>query len=141
MIMRSGVAIVQKVARFYAMMIIVNFVSINHFQYKFSKIKAENLEAQKKVVMNDVATIIHEIEGDPKKPGAVYIHCYGGHHRTGIVWGVMQKCLGKVPIEDVIGEYKCHIGYQDEKHKGGFHPDNETLLREFPCETYFNSKS
>ena len=87
--------------------------------------------------MNSVANIIHEIEGNPNQPGAVYIHCYGGHHRTGVVYGVLQKCIGKMSVEDVINEYKCHIGYESAKKPGGFHADNETLIREFPCEQYF----
>lgn len=107
------------------------------FQYKFSKIKVDGLSAQKKVVMDDVAAIIRQIEGLSENQGAAYIHCYGGHHRTGAVWGVLQKCIGKMNVEDVIAEYKCHIGYASEQDPGGYHKDNETLIREFPCEQYW----
>jgi hypothetical protein len=96
------------------------------FQYKFKNSKGSTLEEQKKSLINQVKIIINEIAGDPKVPGAAYIHCYGGHHRTGLVWGVMQKCLGKMPIEDVLSEYTCHVGK-------GAHKDNEIMIREFPC--------
>lgn len=107
------------------------------FQYKFKKAQGASLAEQKRDVMDMVYWIINAIEGDPQKPGSVYIHCYGGHHRTGVVYGVMQKCLGKMNVEDVINEYKCHIGYESAEKPGGFHADNETLIREFPCDEYF----
>lgn len=103
------------------------------FQYKFSKVS-------KKQVMDDIAFIINEIEGSPKDQGAAYIHCYGGHHRTGAVWGVLQKCIGKMDVEKIVEEYKCHIGWESEMKPGGYAKDNEAVIREFPCEEYFGSK-
>lgn len=111
------------------------------FQYKFSKGKGDTLQQKKEDVMTMVADIIHEVEGQKSDSGAVYIHCYGGHHRTGAVYGVMQKCFGKMPVDDIINEYKCHIGYESEQKPGGYHADNETLIREFPCDKYFGSKA
>jgi hypothetical protein len=106
------------------------------FQYKFAKGQGATPEEKKRDVMKSVASIIREIEGNPKEPGAVYIHCYGGHHRTGAVWGVLQKCMGKMPVEDILAEYKCHIGFESPEKPGGYHADNEALIREFPCEEY-----
>jgi hypothetical protein len=111
------------------------------FQYKFNKGKGATLAEKKRDVMGMVASIVREIEGDPSKSGSVYIHCYGGHHRTGTVWGVLQKCVGRMPVENIIAEYKCHIGYESAQNPGGYHPDNEALIREFPCEEYFGAKS
>jgi hypothetical protein len=110
------------------------------FQYKFSKGQGATPQEKKRDVMGMVASIIREIEGDPSKPGSVYIHCYGGHHRTGAVWGVLQKCVGKMPVQDIIDEYKCHIGYESPASPGGYHADNEALIREFPCEEFFPSQ-
>jgi hypothetical protein len=110
------------------------------FQYKFAKGKGETPEQKKRDVMTMVASIIREIEGDPSSLGSVYIHCYGGHHRTGAVWGVLQKCMGRMPVEDVINEYKCHIGYESAERPGGYHADNEALIREFPCEEFFSAR-
>jgi protein tyrosine/serine phosphatase len=107
------------------------------FQYKISKVPGTDDPARKKFIFDDLARIIREIEGKKEDPGAVYIHCYGGHHRTGAVYGVLQKCIGGMPVEKVIEEYRCHIGYESEERRGGQHPDNETVIREFPCEAYF----
>ena len=107
------------------------------FQYKFSKGRGATPEEKKRDVMGMVASIIREIEGNPAQAGSVYIHCYGGHYRTGAVWGVLQKCMGKMPVNDIIDEYKCHIGYESPERPGGYHADNEALIREFPCEEFF----
>jgi hypothetical protein len=110
------------------------------FQYKFRKAKGDTLDEQKKDVMDMVAAIIREIQGDPNEPGAVYIHCYGGHHRTGVVYGVMQKCFANMAVEDILDEYKCHIGFESPTKPGGYNADNEIVIREFPCEQYFPKK-
>jgi len=108
------------------------------FQYKF--------KFGKEKVFDQVASIVTEIAGDPSKPGSAYIHCYGGHHRTGVVWGVLQKCMGRdakgnpMNVDDIVEEYKCHIGYESPEKPGGYHKDNEALIREFPCEKYWPKK-
>lgn len=107
------------------------------FQYKISKAPGKDDPARKRFIFDDLARIIREIEGIKEDPGAVYIHCYGGHHRTGVVYGVLQKCIGRMPVDKILEEYRCHIGYESEERKGGQHPDNETVIREFPCEDYF----
>jgi len=66
------------------------------FQYKFKYGKDK--------VFDQVASIVNEIAGDPSKDGSAYIHCYGGHHRTGVVWGVLQKCMGQ---DQNNGRSKC----------------------------------
>jgi hypothetical protein len=105
------------------------------FQYKF--------KYGKKNVFDQVANIVNEIAGDAGKNGSAYIHCYGGHHRTGVVWGVLQKCMGQdekgrpMNVDDIISEYKCHIGYESPEKPGNYHKDNEVLIREFPCEKYW----
>jgi hypothetical protein len=108
------------------------------FQYKFSKAPGKTETERRETVFRDIIRIIREIEGSPGDPGSVYIHCYGGHHRTGVVYGVLQKCLGNLSVEDAIREYRCHIGYESELSPGGRHPDNETVIREFPCDRLLN---
>lgn len=106
------------------------------FQYKF--------KYGKEKVFDQVASIVSEIAGDPSKEGSTYIHCYGGHHRTGVVWGVLQKCMGQdqngkpMNVDDIVNEYKCHIGFESSEKPGGYHKDNEALIREFPCEKYWS---
>jgi hypothetical protein len=78
-----------------------------------------------------VAEIVRLIEA---APGDVMIHCFGGMHRTGVVFGVMQKCLNHVPIDQVLAEYRCHTDWKSADRPGGASEDNETALLEFPCE-------
>jgi hypothetical protein len=67
-------------------------------------------------------------------PGDVMIHCFGGMHRTGVLFGVLQKCLNRVPVEQVLDEYRCHADWKSAERPGGAREENETVLREFPCE-------
>ena len=85
----------------------------------------------KEALFQRVAEIVRLIEA---APGDVMIHCFGGMHRTGVVFGVMQKCLNRVPIEQVLDEYRCHTDWKSAERPGGASQDNEMALREFPCE-------
>jgi hypothetical protein len=85
----------------------------------------------KEALFQSVAEIIRLIEA---APGDVMIHCFGGMHRTGVVFGTMQKCLNRVPIDQVLDEYRCHTDWKSADRPGGASQDNETALREFPCE-------
>lgn len=91
-----------------------------------------SLEDQtKESLFQRVAEIVRLVE---TAPGDVMIHCFGGMHRTGVLFGVMQKCLNHVPIEQVLAEYRCHTDWNSSERPGGAREENETALREFPCE-------
>jgi hypothetical protein len=77
-----------------------------------------------------VAEIVRLVEA---APGNVMIHCFGGMHRTGVLFGVMQKCLNHVPIDQVLDEYRCHTDWQAADRAGGAKAENEKVLRDFPC--------
>lgn len=106
------------------------------FQHKFKKGKGDTPEAKKKNIFDQVATIIKTVQGSSQSDGNVFIHCYGGVHRTGVVFGVIQKCFNKVAIASILDEYRCHAGYVEGKNNGGVFEDNIVLLNEFPCEEY-----
>jgi hypothetical protein len=91
-----------------------------------------SLEHQtKESLFRRVAEITRLIES---APGDTMIHCFGGMHRTGVVFGVMQKCLNRVPIEQLLDEYRCHTDWQSLERPGGAREENEKVIREFPCE-------
>ena len=92
-------------------------------------------KSSKEGVFEKVTEIIKAID---HAPGNVLIHCYGGINRTGVLFGVMQKCLNKIPIEDVLNEYKCHTGWESEERVGGYEIDNEIAIREYPCEKLYS---
>lgn len=100
------------------------YTDVLNYQYKFKEVKKEK-------IIEKVAEIISVVKS---VPGNVLMHCYGGMHRTGLVFAVMQKCFNKVPLEQVLNEYHCHVAYESEEKAGGRHKDNEELIRDYPCE-------
>jgi protein-tyrosine phosphatase family protein len=85
----------------------------------------------KDALFQRVAEIVRVVES---APGDVMVHCFGGMHRTGVLFGVMQKCLNHIPVDQVLNEYRCHTDWQSDERPGGASKDNETAIREFPCE-------
>ncbi|MCB9555163.1 MAG: hypothetical protein H6707_03595 [Deltaproteobacteria bacterium] len=85
--------------------------------------------------MRRVAELINSqiISPGGKQPsGNIYLHCGGGMHRTGMIFGVIKRCLNKAPFEAVAAEYRRHTGYQIGK-ASGFEPLNLRFIREFDC--------
>ena len=64
--------------------------------------------------------------------GAVLIHCLGGEHRTSLVFEVMQKCVNKIGISNIIQRYKCHTGWT-KVNKWGFRQQDVDFIQSFPC--------
>tara|TARA_B110000503_G_C7169209_1_gene423454 strand:- start:277 stop:1044 length:768 start_codon:yes stop_codon:yes gene_type:complete len=64
----------------------------------------------------------------------VLIHCLGGEHKTELVFEVMQKCLNKVDVNNIIQRYKCHTGWVNNTNPGGFRENNVKFILDFPCD-------
>ena len=54
-------------------------------------------------------------------------------HRTGIIVGVVEKCVNHEPMEQVEENYQAHVGWRDAEHPGGYEEGNVRFLREFDC--------
>jgi protein-tyrosine phosphatase len=102
------------------------YLRILNYDYRMPDSSAQNAIYEK---AREVITLVRHA------PDNVLMHCYGGQHRTGIIFGIIQKCLNHAPIEDVIAEYRCHTAYENEKKPGGSKAENEKAIREFPCES------
>lgn len=88
-------------------------------------------EPVKKRIMETVSDIIYDIA---EAPGNTMFHCYGGIHRSGLIYGTIQKCLNKYPDDEVIEEYTCYANSaQDATGETGYHIDNEEVIRDFDC--------
>lgn len=90
----------------------------------------------KKAAMAAVAALIsqqilHPSGGAPK--GHVQIHCGGGMHRTGMIFGVFERCVNKAPWPQVAEAYKRHVGWRSDAEPGGFEPQNLKFIEEFDC--------
>ena len=92
--------------------------------------------AQRRAASLAVARLVREriLLPDGKPPrGHVHVHCGGGMHRTGMIVGVVEKCVNREPMEVVEAHYKRHVGWRSEAHPGGLEEGNLRFLREFDC--------
>ncbi|MSQ84955.1 MAG: hypothetical protein EXR77_19120 [Myxococcales bacterium] len=65
--------------------------------------------------------------------GSVVIHCGGGMHRTGMIFGVFERCINKTPWPEVQAGYQRHVGYRSPSERGGFEEQNLKFIEEFDC--------
>ncbi len=86
--------------------------------------------------MQSVARLIREQilapKGGPLK-GNVHIHCGGGMHRSGMIAGVVERCVNGEPEAVVAAHYRYHVGYHDAEHPGGLEEGNLRFIRDFDC--------
>lgn len=92
--------------------------------------------AGRKAAMAAVAQLINEQilrPGGAAPLGNVHVHCGGGMHRTGMVVGVVDRCLNGTPMAEVARDYKRHVGWISAARPGGFEPDNLRFIASFDC--------
>ena len=65
--------------------------------------------------------------------GNVHVHCGGGMHRTGMVVGVVDRCLNGTAMATIAADYKRHVGWRSAAQPGGFEPDNLRFIESFDC--------
>jgi hypothetical protein len=100
------------------------YIRILNFSDEFKSDKErEQLENRVSDVIKTILTL----------KGPTLIHCVGGWHRTGIVYGVLEKCIQKKPIDKVILNYKKHVGFFSKKQPGVFKQTNVDFLNHFNC--------
>ncbi|MCO4763207.1 MAG: hypothetical protein KC502_16940 [Myxococcales bacterium] len=71
--------------------------------------------------------------GGKKPMGHLHVHCGGGMHRTGMVVGVLDRCINGTPMSQVERDYKRHVGWRSAAVPGGFEAQNLDFIRTFPC--------
>lgn len=92
--------------------------------------------AQRQRATQGVARLIREqiLMPDGAAPrGNIHIHCGGGMHRSGMIAGVLERCVNREPWTVVAGHYLYHVGYRDAAHAGGREDGNLRFIREFDC--------
>ncbi len=92
--------------------------------------------ADRKAAMLAVAEIINsEIlrPGGGLPKGNIHVHCGGGMHRTGMVVGVVDRCLNGTPTASLAAAYKRHVAWQSDARPGGFEADNLRFIESFDC--------
>lgn len=82
-----------------------------------------------------VASIIRLIAN---AKGNVLVHCLGGEHKSELIFEVMQRCMNRVGMQNIIQRYKCHTGWKSDKDKCGFRQSDIDFIRDYPCELVKN---
>ena len=65
-------------------------------------------------------------------PGNVLVHCVGGIHRTGEIYGILQKCFNRAAMGAIVKEYIHHAGgrvYGNPEYRAV----NVDIIRSFDC--------
>jgi len=86
--------------------------------------------------MQMVATLIRDkiLQPGGRAPrGNVYFHCGGGMHRSGMIFGILRRCINRDPMTLIEDEYKRHTAYRSDKEPGGYEALNIRFIREFDC--------
>ncbi|HVV87673.1 MAG TPA: hypothetical protein VHE35_31745 [Kofleriaceae bacterium] len=65
--------------------------------------------------------------------GNIHLHCGGGMHRSGLIAGIIEKCVNHAPMATVLAHYRYHVAWHDDAHPGGLEPGNLQVLQEFDC--------
>jgi protein tyrosine/serine phosphatase len=91
---------------------------------------------KRRQAMEAVARLIREQivapQGAPPR-GNLHLHCGGGMHRTGMIAGVLERCVNGTPLPVVEANYRYHVGYRDAAHPGGLEEGNLRFIRDFDC--------
>ena len=86
--------------------------------------------------MKIVGRLINErvLRPNGERPqGNILVHCGGGMHRTGMVVGVIQRCINGADSQLVEAQYKHHTAWQSPDRLGGFEQENLDFIQTFDC--------
>lgn len=92
--------------------------------------------AERDLAFRSMARLIREqilAPGGAAPTGNIHLHCGGGMHRSGMIAGLIEKCVNHAPMEQVLAHYRYHVAWHDDAHPGGFEPGNVAVLQDFDC--------
>lgn len=98
--------------------------------------KPDQYEQNVKTAMQRIAELIKTqiLHPGGKQPvGNILMFCGGGMHRTGMTYGILQRCINNEPSESIEETYKRHTAYRSEMEPGGYEALNLRFVREFDC--------
>lgn len=99
-------------------------------------IRESQTPADLRPAMEAVARLIREqiLRPGGKAPtGHVLVHCGGGMHRTGMVIGVLDRCLNGATPARIEADYKRHVDWKSPATPGGFEQGNLNFIQAFDC--------
>lgn len=87
-------------------------------------------------VSKTVAGIINEQllrpGGSPPR-GNIHLHCGGGMHRTGMIMGILDRCINGTEAEIIEADYRRHVAWRSDEFPGGFEQANLDFVNAFDC--------
>jgi len=86
--------------------------------------------------MADLASLIREqilAPGGRPPAGNIYIHCGGGMHRSGMVMGILDRCVNGASMAQVRRHYLHHTAWLSEARPGGAEQGNLDVIAAFDC--------
>jgi hypothetical protein len=108
----------------------------NEYAWRALVEEKEDYEQNRKRAMKRLARFISEQllrpGGEPPR-GNLYVHCGGGMHRSGMLVGVVRKCINGDSWSIIEAEYRRHVAWRSEAEPGGFEPLNLRFIKEFDC--------
>lgn len=92
----------------------------------------KNLDTAMRAVADLINSQILNPGGKPPR-GNILIHCAGGMHRTGMTFGILQRCINQDPMDEIEICYKCHTAFKSEQEPAGYEELNLQFIRDFDC--------
>lgn len=86
--------------------------------------------------MGQLARLIREqvlAPGGRSPQGNIYLHCGGGMHRSGMVMGILERCVNGASMEAVTRRYRWHTAWRGPQNPGGAEPGNLEVIARFDC--------
>jgi hypothetical protein len=99
--------------------------------------KPDKYEKNVKIAMQRIAELIKTqilLPGGRPPHGNILVFCGGGMHRTGMTYGILQRCINNDPMDKIEETYKRHTAYRSEIEPGGYEELNLRFIREFDCQ-------
>lgn len=97
--------------------------------------QGEDAAAAHREAQVSVARVIRDLlqPGGKAPNGNVMVHCGGGMHRTGMVVGVIERCLNGTSAGRVADAYRRHVAWRSAADPGGFEQENLDFIAGFDC--------
>ncbi len=76
----------------------------------------------------------HILRPDGQSPrGNIHVHCGGGMHRTGMIIGILQRCINHATEAQIASMYRRHVAWQSDANPGGYEQGNLDFIQAFDC--------
>ncbi len=100
--------------------------------------QAPEASADYRRAMQSLARLIREqilAPGGQPPQGNIYLHCGGGMHRSGIVMGILDRCINQESLQVVEKRYRFHTAWRSAAEPGGAEAGNLQVIKNFDCQS------